>query len=224
MGNFEIPDILPAMVLREVVFFPQSILPLYVFEDHYRKMLDEVIKGDRMFTIVNSTPDDLTSNPIAAFKETTTLGFVKACQTYADGTSMVMLEGICRLTVQQYLSDAPFLKLRVTPLNEASSDPVALETLRNKTLELLEKIHLQGGEISGEAIQHLRQINTPQHFVDHAAASFLKNMDATQTLLKCSDPIQRYSSLLTHLRSYYQRIELINSIVGNLNPDDIQLN
>ena len=149
---------------------------------------------------------------------------MKACQTYADGTSMVLLAGLCRLTVQEYLMDEPYLQLRVAPVEESASDPEMLESLRTETLRLLEQIHLQGGEISDETLYHLRQINKPQHFVDHAAASFLKSMTVTQTLLKCSDPVQRYSTLLTHLQRYYHRIELLNGIIGDMEPDDIMRN
>ena len=225
MGSFVVPEVIPAMVIREVVFFPQSILPLYIFEQHYRQMLEKVIKGDRVFTVVSSFPDELSESGItSAINETVTLGYVKACQTYSDGSSMVMLAGLCRLTVQEYLSDAPYLQLRVKPSIEPPTDPSMLEDLREQTLSLLEKIHDHGGEVSNETLHHLRQINVPQHFVDHAAASFLKNTTTTQTLLNCSDPVQRYSTLLTHLHRSYYKIELLNSIVGDIDPDDIQRN
>ena len=58
MGSIIVPEIIPAMVLRDVVFFPQSILPLYIFEEHYRKMLEGVVKGDRLFTVVNAIPEE----------------------------------------------------------------------------------------------------------------------------------------------------------------------
>lgn len=225
MGSFDVPEVIPAMVLKEVVFFPQSILPLYIFEPQYREMLETVIKGDRLFTVVNSLPDELPdADTTTALKDTVTLGYVKACQTYSDGTSMVMLAGLCRLTVQEYLTDMPYLKLKVTPSIEPPTDPLMLESLREQTLRLLEKIHNFGGGVSDETLHHLRQINVPQHFVDHAAASFLTNTTTTQTLLKCTDPVQRYSTLLTHLHQSYERIELLDSIVGNMDPDDIQRN
>lgn len=224
MGDFVVPRIIPAMVLRDVVFYPHSILPLYIFEAHYRQMLRDVIEDDRMFTIIHSIPDEAALHTEHPFNECVTLGCVKACQTYSDGTSMVLLEGICRLTVQQCLTDGPYLQLEVAPIIENNADPAALESLRNQTLQLLEKIHHVGGEISDEAMEHLRNINQPHHFVDHAAASFFKSTTATQQLLKLSDPLTRYSTLLQHLKQYYQRFEWIDSIIRDIPPEDIGRN
>ncbi len=224
MGDFIVPRIIPAMVLRDVVFYPHSILPLYIFEAHYRHMLRDVIENDRMFTIIHAIPDEAALHTELPFNECVTLGCVKACQTYSDGTSMVLLEGICRLTVQQCLTDGPYLQLEVAPVIENTADPAALESLRIQTLQLLEKIHHVGGEISDEAMEHLRNINQPHHFVDHAAASFFKSTSATQQLLKLSDPLTRYSTLLQHLKQYYQRFEWIDSIIRDIPPEDIGRN
>lgn len=224
MGDFVVPRIIPAMVLRDVVFFPQSILPLYIFEAHYRHMLRDVIDHDRMFTVIHSVPDEAALETNLPLNECVTLGCVKACQTYSDGTSMVLLEGICRLSVERFLTQEPYLQLEVIPVSETASDPATLESLRSQTLLLLEKIHRVGGEISDEAIEHLRGINQPHHFVDHAAASFFKSASATQQLLKHSNPLTRYSTLLHHLRQYYQRIEWIDSIIKDIPPEDIGRN
>ena len=68
-------------------------------------MLEGVVKGDRLFTVVNAIPEEFCPTGEATLNETVTLGYMKACQTYADGTSMVLLAGLCRLTVQEYLMD-----------------------------------------------------------------------------------------------------------------------
>ena len=39
----EIPEVLPAMTLQGMVFFPKAMMPLYVYEDRYRLMLKEVL-------------------------------------------------------------------------------------------------------------------------------------------------------------------------------------
>lgn len=177
-----------------------------------------------MFTIINKLPGSLDEYDRENREEIVTLGYIKACQTHPDGTSMLLLEGICRLTVQEYFSDQPYPTLKVIPTPEPQNDPDILESLRLETLELLEKIQVKGGEISEEAIFHLRQVHTPQHFVDHAAVSYLKSTVETQSILKCSDPVQRYSKLLKHLNRSYQQIELIDAMIGPLIPSEIGRN
>ncbi|MCX7915835.1 MAG: LON peptidase substrate-binding domain-containing protein, partial [Verrucomicrobiae bacterium] len=44
-----IPHEVGIMVLPNAVLFPGAVLPLYVFEPRYRRMLADALAGDRMF-------------------------------------------------------------------------------------------------------------------------------------------------------------------------------
>ncbi|HLP24805.1 MAG TPA: LON peptidase substrate-binding domain-containing protein, partial [Acidobacteriota bacterium] len=39
METIELPETVPVMTLPNTVFFPQSLLPLHIFEPRYREML-----------------------------------------------------------------------------------------------------------------------------------------------------------------------------------------
>ncbi|MCG8527488.1 MAG: LON peptidase substrate-binding domain-containing protein [Opitutales bacterium] len=224
MQRIEIPETIPAMMLSETVFFPQSILPLYIFEHHYRKMLQQVVEGDRMFTIV-SPANERSSDPLLAqTPEIVTVGFVKACQTYEDGTSTVLLEGIVRARVEEYVRHFPYPVLRVTSLEDYPHDGDKLFSLKSKTLQLIESIHHQGGEVSEDLIHHLKQIDLPEHFVDHATASCVQNSAEKMRILKCTNPVQRYESLLHRLQTELYHIKLLNEIKGDLSVDQIRNN
>ena len=41
--SFDIPKELPVMTLRGVVLFPKAMMPLRIFEERYRQMLDDVL-------------------------------------------------------------------------------------------------------------------------------------------------------------------------------------
>ena len=45
------PDEVPVMTLPNVVFFPQALLPLHVFEERYREMLADVLASNRLFAV-----------------------------------------------------------------------------------------------------------------------------------------------------------------------------
>ena len=57
-----LPKQIPAMTLKDVVLFPEAIMPLRIFEKRYQLMLSDVIKGERMIAIVaerDSHPGDV---------------------------------------------------------------------------------------------------------------------------------------------------------------------
>ena len=60
----EIPSELPAMTLSGVVLFPKAMMPLYIFEERYRLMLQETLDSHRMFALVGQRED--VSDDVAA--------------------------------------------------------------------------------------------------------------------------------------------------------------
>src|SRR5437016_13552649 len=50
-GSVDLPDEVPVMPLPGAVLFPNALLPLYIFEQRYREMLDHALERDRMFTV-----------------------------------------------------------------------------------------------------------------------------------------------------------------------------
>ena len=214
MRQLEISDIIPAMKLPEVVFFPYTILPLYIFEPRYREMLDDVLEGERMFTVLSDLADPTEDSP-ALNPECVTLGCVRACQTYDDGTALVLLEGLCRIEIAEYLEVKNYPQVRIRNRIIPRSDPFQLELLKDETLHLLGHIMKRGGKIDPDVLDHLTGTELPQVFVDQAAASLLKNPDEKHRILQCRDPIQRYGVLLKYLREDLQQMESENQSLEN---------
>lgn len=214
MRHLEISDIIPAMRLPDVVFFPYTILPLYIFEPRYREMLDDVLEGDRMFTILNDLSQD--HDPVDDNnRECVTLGCVRACQEYDDETALVLLEGLCRIDVAEYLEGKSYPRVRIRNRRIPQSDPFQLELLKDETLRVLGRIMKRGGKISEDVLNHLTGTELPQVFVDQAAASLLQNPGEKHRILQCRDPIQRYGALLKYLRQDLREIEEEDQIGRN---------
>jgi Lon protease-like protein len=222
MGHISLPETIPAMVIENTVFFPESILPLYIFESRYRLMLNSVILGDRFFTVIPNLPDQ--GSPYEpAHEETITVGCLRACQTHRDGSSTVLLEGICRAVVADYLTENPYPILKINPCRD-HADPTHLSKLRNQALSLLEEIHRNSDLISTEMLNHLKKIGQPQLFLDHVAASIIENQMEKQLILKCNDPVKQYANLMDRLRINLDRIQLLNQVLGNFDQDAIERN
>jgi len=223
MQQLEIPTVVPAMMLPDTVFFPQSIIPLYIFEERYKEMLDAVLETDRMFAIIGNEQNTSDAHSDQFF-ETATLGYVKACQTYEDGTSTILLEGILRIGVVRYLSSSNYPEVEIIPSERSDFDAGELDKLQKETIRLLDSIRRQGGIVTDELLNNLRQIQRPQHFVDHATASVIQSSAKKLNILKCNDPIERYRSLMDSLNNQLKRIEILNELKGNKTPDQFELN
>ena len=52
MKKEDLPNKIPVFPLSNAIFFPRTILPLNIFEDRYLQLVDDCMKGSRMFGMV----------------------------------------------------------------------------------------------------------------------------------------------------------------------------
>ena len=55
-SSVTLPEQLPVMPLPGAVLFPHALLPLYIFEPRYRKMLEHALRKHRMFCVTLIKP------------------------------------------------------------------------------------------------------------------------------------------------------------------------
>ena len=127
------------MTLPNVTLFPQALLPLYIFEPRYRKMLADTLKGERMFTVAMQRPHQAREIPTAVAG----LGLVRVCVDNPDGTSHLILQGITRVEITKTTKYKPYRMARVRPLQAPLKDNVAIDALLAKVRDLVtERIQL----------------------------------------------------------------------------------
>jgi Lon protease-like protein len=91
------------MLLPRTVLFPQAFLPLYIFENHYRKMLKDCLHTHRLFAVARPRKRQPTPHPIGC------LGLIRACVDHPDGTSHLVLQGLCRVRFTKFYPPRPYL-------------------------------------------------------------------------------------------------------------------
>ncbi len=153
-----LPEALPVMILPGAVFFPHSLLPLYIFEEKYRDMLEFALERDRIFCIGLATEevDELSghriSHPVGG------AGVVRACVRNADGTSNLLLQGVARVRFVQFLDDQTFPYARVEPILSVDNDSALCGSLRKEILALLESPAIQSKGITPQLLECVRSL------------------------------------------------------------------
>ena len=117
--EIKIPSVVPAMTLRDAVLFPKAMMPLRIFEDRYRLMLKDALRGDRMFALVGGRSD--AGAPFDQdFFDVATVGLIRVSKKHEDGTSFVLLQGVERVKVVSIRSEEPYRMLDVEPIERAA--------------------------------------------------------------------------------------------------------
>lgn len=128
----------PVMTLPSKTLFPQELLPLYIFEPRYRRMLTDVLESHRMFILAMQKPGGR-----GAPMSVAGLGLVRICAQNADGTSHLILQGVSRVELLETVKTRPYRVHRVRPLQAAPRDSVTIDALVAKVRDLVsERIDL----------------------------------------------------------------------------------
>src|SRR6186997_1874646 len=138
-----LPAELPVMVLPDCHLFPGCLLPLYIFETRYRKMLAHALDSNRMFCIGNRE-GDTEDSPISPHS---TAGLVRACVRQKDGTSHLLLLGLQRIKIGDWVQTKPFRVARIEPLETVTGTPEEQQRLKNEALGLFSAASDQAKEL-----------------------------------------------------------------------------
>jgi len=112
-----IPDgelILPLFPLPDLVFFPNTRLPLHIFEPRYRQMITDALDTDHRFGIVLLRPgwqnDYYGAPPIHPLG---TIGTIEQAVPLEDGKFNILVRGDVRFRVLDEVSRVPYRTARV---------------------------------------------------------------------------------------------------------------
>jgi len=193
-ADLPIPDILAVLPLKDVVVFPYIILPLSVSREKSINAVDAALAEQRIIMLVaqkdgqNDTPrpDDLyTVGTVAAIMRMLKL---------PDGRIRLLVQGLSRARIDSVLAEEPYLKAKITRLEEASTPeelPPEHEALLRSVKQNLEKSVSLGKNISPEVMVIAGNLDDPARLADLAASNLDLKLEDAQKILESTDPMER---------------------------------
>ena len=211
------------MTLPNAILFPQAMLPLYIFEPRYRKMLSDALDSHRMFSVAMQKPGRTRETPCGVAG----LGLIRASVARQDGSSNLILQGIARVALAETVRYKPYRVQRIRYLRATTTDSVAIDALTAKVLELVSERLEQGfelpfhvlkklGQLEGmdempsdftikRGIDLLARLNDPEQIADLVSCTLLSSPLERQLLLETIDLEIRLKHLIHFLLAEIRR-------------------
>ena len=187
-----LPAEMPVMVLPDCHLFPGCLLPLYIFEERYRKMLAHALDSNRMFCIGNREGD----NEEAPISPHSTAGLVRACVQQGDGTSHLLLLGLQRIRFNGWVQATPFRIARIEPIETVLGDPEEQLQLKAQALGLFSAASEQAREL-----RKVLEANDDVEMVcDVLSYHFTRCPKLQQKLMGEPSLVRRYEMVIEALR------------------------
>ncbi len=124
-----LPDSMPILPLRDIVTYPGTLTPLAVGQERSIRLIDEVLSGDRALTMVTSREPDVDEPGPGQLHLVGVAGVVARMMKVPDQTVRILVQGIQRVEIGEFLTTEPFLRARVLELPDVVRGGKELEAL-----------------------------------------------------------------------------------------------
>ena len=210
----EIPEYLPILTLRSSVLFPGAITPITVGRDKSIALVRAVNQEGGMLGAVlqrESEVDDPT--PADMYRVGTAARIIKILEM-PNGNLTVILNGLQKIEVHEYIATQPYFKARVSPLRDTTPDlkSVEFEALVDSIRDTALGIINISPSMPKEAAFAIKNIDSKRGIINFICSNMELADEDRQALLEAPGLLARARKLLEILIREQQLAELKNEI------------
>jgi len=179
------PDtILPMVPLRDVVVFPSTTTAILVGRQPSINAVERAIETDKVLLVVTQKdPSENEPGPEGLFPVGTIVR-IGIFLRLPDGTLKIMLEGISRVKVDEYVEMDNYLGARVEPIEVVESMTKEVEALSRKVEAQFEEYVKLNQRIPNEVMLSLQALEDRVTLADTVAAHLQVRNESKQELLE----------------------------------------
>ncbi|MFT3990680.1 MAG: LON peptidase substrate-binding domain-containing protein [Luteolibacter sp.] len=187
------------MLLPDCTLFPHGGLPLYIFEDRYRKMLAEALEGDCFFAVTRLLKEDVDFSEGAA--RIGTIGLIRASREQDDGTSQLLLHGVMRVRFLEWLEgkDYPYAYIEpvISEFTPEHQENAAMATLRGAVEDAIRPLPQ---EVQDGVLALIDRADSAGLMTDIVSQQFIHEPNLRQHLLELEQVGARIPLICEYLR------------------------
>ena len=189
------PVLLPVLPLRDVVVYPQMVIPLFVGRDKSIKALDAAMQHGKQILLLAQKSADV-DDP--GYDDLYTVGAVATILQLLklpDGTVKVLVEGGQRARVTNFNAEAGYYAAEAVTLEQPVADDRETEVLMRTLSSLFEQYVKLNKKVPPEVLTSLAGIDDAGRLADTVAAHMAIKLDEKQKVLEIEDPRKRMEHL-----------------------------
>ncbi len=206
----------PVLPLRDIVVFPNMVVPLFVGRDKSVSALEAAMHADKeIFLVAQLDPaqddpgrDDLYDLGVIA----TVLQLLKL----PDGTVRVLVEGGRRASLTSLTGSGEFLTGTVALAEELEADGTEVKALMRSVVDQFENYAKLNKKLPAETAVQLSEIEEPSRLSDAVAANLSLKVSDKQSLLVELDPGKRLEMTFAFMEGELGVLQVEKKIRGRV--------
>jgi len=162
--NFGRP--IPLFPLQHVTLLPQQVVPLHIFEDRYRQLVERALDGSGQLAMAVFSGGEWKKNYHGRprIRRAVCLGQIAQHEKLADDRYNILLQGVCRARIVKELpaeEGTLYRQAMLEPVGIGDEDEDELSGVRGKLEEMLSEGPLARARIAEPLLEYIRNDEIP---------------------------------------------------------------
>ncbi len=150
--HMTLPDVLPLIPLRDLILFPNLVVPLFVGRERSINALEESMRSEHLVALVTQKHAE-TQDPLP--EDVYEIGCVVSVLQelkLPDGTAKALVEGKQRIRIKEFVATDPYLQVRVEYYDDDEKADVEAQALMRNLVADFEQASELGKPIPQEVL------------------------------------------------------------------------
>lgn len=202
----------PLLPLRGVLIFPAMVMPLEVGRERSVAALEQAMLGDQTIVLAMQKDADIDLPQPEEIFPVGVLARIKQLLRTPEGQIKVLVEGLFRVKVEEYVETDPLYLVSATPLEEVEREGPEVEAAIRAALGQYREYERLARKESGQSASALEELRDPSRLADTIASQLPVAVTEKQRLLEIPDPVERLEALCLLLAREREVLELEKKI------------
>lgn len=209
-------EALPLIPLRNMVVFPQMIMPLFIGRPKSVKALEESLTGNRTVILASQKDEEVDEPKPKDICEIATLAEVIQMLKLPDGTTKVLVEGITRARIEKFVKSEPYFTVTAKIISEEKEVDVETEALVRLVIGQFENYIKLNKRLPADTLTTLTSVENPGRLADLIASYLTLKLDEKQKILETIDIKKRMEMLSKLVTKEIEVLEVEKKLHGRV--------
>src|SRR5512139_4002097 len=187
LSDVDVPTELAILPLRGVVIFPSAIVPLLISRGSSLKVVEQALAGDRMLGLVAQKNPEEEEPDVMGLYSRGTAGRILKMLKYPDNSVRILVQGLRRVEMLEYVQHAPFFRAHVRHLFDALEPSKDIDAMQAHMVNQFAKFVSMIPYLPDELQVVVMNIKDPGKVSDLIASNLNISMEEKQDLLNTLD-------------------------------------
>ena len=190
---------LPVLPLRNIVVFPNMVVPLFVGRDKSINALEQVMDQDQELLFLSQKNSDVDDPSEDDLYKIGTKGKILQLLKLPDGTVKVLVEGLARCKVKNIEFKDDYINADIEELKNSEVISDTIKALGRSVVSKYETYANINNKTSSEVLTSVKDIEDENKLADTVASQIAINIQEKQKILEESDLEKRLNMILSYI-------------------------